>query len=102
MFGAELSDICRPGPERELVWKQFRRGLTLLADFYGKRKGAERKSAFFVGSTFSYADIIIGSMLHFPAAILSAEEYDWDEIISANEGIWEAVIEKLDKYRQVL
>lgn len=98
-LGLKLSDVCLTGSKRDSDLEQVQMALTLLAEFYRQRKDIAGKQTFLIGDTFTYADIIIGSIIHFPATILSDVEFDLEEIKTANDGTWGRVIDELEKYR---
>lgn len=93
-------NACPSGPKRELALEQFHKGL--LPDFYSKMKGITGEQKFFIGESFTFADIIIGSVLHFSATVLSDEESNLKKVKTVEGGIWGLVIDELEKYRQEL
>ena len=102
-YQKKLSEVTPPGPVRDQAWEQVRKGLTLVAGFYEKNNGSNGgKPLYFIGNTFTYADIVIGSFLHWPKAILDTQDFDWDDLRSADGGLWGRIADEIDKYRQVL
>lgn len=103
-YQQKLEDLSPPGPKREELWSQVRKGLTTLAGFYKKNENeGSGQSVFFMGNTFTYADIVIGSFLCWPKDILFEEDFDWQEIANADDGLWGRIVDELEqKYRQVL
>ena len=99
-YGLRLEEFSPPDSlQRNDAWLQVKQGLKILSEFYEKNQSG---GDYFIGNSLTYADIIIGSFLHFPKLVLFPRDFNWEYIAKLDGGRWGRIADEMEKYRQVL
>ncbi|KAL4067238.1 hypothetical protein V8B97DRAFT_2025088 [Scleroderma yunnanense] len=84
-FDKKLAEFSPEGPVRDQHWSSLEKAFSTTMSWYDKTDGR-----WFMGSTFSYADIIVACQLNWLKKVLHDDE--WRRIAAWRGGEWEEVL----------
>ncbi|KAL4070437.1 hypothetical protein J3A83DRAFT_4129717 [Scleroderma citrinum] len=84
-FDKKLAEFSPEGPVRDQHWSSLEKAFSTTMSWYDKTDGK-----WFMGSTFSYADIIVACQLNWLKKVLHDDE--WRRIAAWRGGEWEEVL----------
>ncbi|KAF9235126.1 hypothetical protein BU15DRAFT_89683 [Melanogaster broomeanus] len=89
-LGQKFDEFSPEGPTRDAHWAEIEKSYDTIKTWYD---GSDGK--WLMGDTFSYADIIIASRLHWFQRVFQAEE--WKRVCSLHDGKWENLLADVEK-----
>ncbi|KAG8879728.1 hypothetical protein FRB97_001474 [Tulasnella sp. 331] len=104
-LGRPVADVGREGSlERKEAWDGVKRCLDKIAATYDKNK--EGQGQFFTGKAITYADIYLISFFLWLRYLPSDRDgpdvkSGWDIVKTLNEGRWQKLVDKFEKYLEV-
>ena len=84
-FNQRLEEWSPEGPERDQHWSALEKAFSTLKAWYGKTDGR-----WLMGNTFSYADILVASILVWLEKVLHDDE--WKRLAAWDDGQWERLL----------
>ncbi|KAL4062937.1 hypothetical protein J3A83DRAFT_4301539 [Scleroderma citrinum] len=89
-FKQKFEEFSPEGPERDQHWSVLEKGLTTSKMWYDNTDGK-----WLMGSTFSYADIVVGSGLFWFKRVLHDDE--WKRVAAWHDGHWERLLADVER-----
>ncbi|KAL4075527.1 hypothetical protein J3A83DRAFT_4369685 [Scleroderma citrinum] len=89
-FKQKFAEFSPEGPERDQQWSNLEKGFTTMKMWYDQTDGK-----WLMGSTFSYADILVASCLFWIKKVLHDDE--WERIAGWHNGQWERLLVDVEK-----
>jgi glutathione S-transferase len=80
----KLEEFSPPGPVSEGCWKQVKQWFDVVQDGWLQME----EGPYFMGTTISFADIVLASYSMWIRKILGEESEEWKDIISWNGSRW--------------
>ena len=84
-FNKKFAEFSPEGPERDQHWAALEKIYTTAKVWYDKTDGK-----WFMGDTFSYADIVIASFLFWFKKVLHDDE--WEKLAARHDGQWRRLL----------
>lgn len=97
MFGRSLENLVPQGDQGEAEWAKFRAGLGRVDGWYAKTGGP-----FLLGNVASWADFVVASHVILWKNVWGQESKQWKDVSSWHGGRWNALLEHLKDYQQVV
>ena len=97
MFGRSLEDLVPQGEKGEAEWAKFRAGLGRVDGWYAKTGGP-----FLLGDAPSWADFVVASHVIWWKNVWGEESKQWNDVSKWHGGRWNAILENLKDYQQVV
>ena len=85
-----IDELAASGPIRDKMWKEVKEGFDRLAGFLEKDGDGK---LFYLGNTFSFADVVAISFLAWVKIVLGEESEEWKTVTSWNNGRWANLVE---------
>ncbi|KAF5377892.1 hypothetical protein D9615_006807 [Tricholomella constricta] len=94
-FGKKIEDIAPTGSAMEMEWAKVKAGFGAIDGWLQKGKA---DGPYFLGKEPTFADFVVASFILWCKKIWGPDSSQWKDIMSWNEGRWEAFIKGLEKY----
>lgn len=97
IFGKKFEEISPPSTH-DTAWATFKINLEDLSKAYAENGPG---SKFFVGNTFTYADVVVASFLLWVKLVEGEGSAQWKEFGTWNDGLWVKLLDVTEKWQRV-
>jgi glutathione S-transferase len=94
--GKKLEEFALSGLALEEQLDKLEKSLATVASWY-----QEKDSAFFVGKSLGFADVMLASSLGWCRALGGEESIEWKKLMSIQDGHWKRLMQTLEQYEVV-
>ncbi|GLB34463.1 putative glutathione S-transferase, N-terminal domain [Lyophyllum shimeji] len=99
MFGKKLEDVVPSGPAANEEWAKVKAAFDIVDGWLQK---GEADGPYLTGKEPAFADFVVASFIWWFKKIWGAESSQWKDIMSWNNGRWEALIKGFEKYETIV
>lgn len=99
VFGKKLEDVIPTGRAAEEEWAKVKAGFDIVDGWLQK---GEVDGPYLYGQEPVFADFVVASFILWVRKLWGADSQKWKDIMSWNDGRWEALIQGLEKYETIV